>query len=104
MGISAIAAPALALGFLKLFFHFYSAFRFAWLDYVVAAGLIFGGVSLFATARSKTILAVSMALVFFELLKAIEDYHDRFDVLITIGAIAYLSTYILRFIRSSARA
>jgi len=87
-----------ALGILKIYLHIHSVWRFGVLDYVISIGLILGGLFLFSKPRSKPILLASIFLIVVELLKAVSDYFDHFDVFITLVAVLYLSIPILRFI------
>ncbi len=100
---SIIAAPAVALGILKLYLHIYSVWRFGVLDYLVSIGLISGGLFLFSKPRAKPVLLASTFLIGVELLKAVTDYYDYFDVFLTLVAVLYLSIPFLRYIHAGPK-
>ncbi len=95
-----VATPAVALGLLKAYLHFDSIWRYGVLDYAMALGVILGGLLVFARSKSKIALAVSIPLIAVEVFKAASDYKDGFDLLLTLLALLYLSSFLLRFILS----
>lgn len=98
-----LSALPIGLGILKVYLHYNSHFRSELLDYLVAAGLILGGVFLFSQKSSKVILLISGSLIVVELFKAVVDYRDLYDLALTITAIIYLSIPLLRNILENAR-
>lgn len=94
-----ISALPIVLGIFKIYAHFYSSWRFGYLDYLIAAGLILGGLFLFiAQPVSKAVVLASSILIAFELYKAVIDYYDHFDVFLAILAITYLIIPLLKSI------
>jgi hypothetical protein len=89
----------IGLGIFKIYAHVNSQWRLGYLDYLLAAGLILGGLFLFAQHISKLVLLSSVILIAFELYKALLDYLDYFDVFLAILATSYLSIPILRYIK-----
>ncbi len=80
-----------ALGVLKVYLHIVSPWKFGFLDFLVSAGLILGGLFLFVQASSRVVLFVSSLFVSFELYKAVVDYRDHFDFFLAMTATVYLS-------------
>ncbi len=95
--LALMSAFPIGLGILKVYLHVISRWKLGLLDYVVAAGLIFGGLFLFSRKRPKVVVLISSILIIFEFFKAIVDYYDHFDVFIAVVAILYLSIPILRY-------
>lgn len=88
----------IALGVIKIYLHLISPWRSGYLDYLVAAGLILGGIFLLAQPSLKAALLPGVTLITIELYKAIVDYPDHFDLFLTILATIYLSIPILKHI------
>ncbi len=97
--LALIAAFPISLGVIKIYLHLLSHFRLGFLDYIIGLGLILGGLFLFLPSR-LTVLLASSVLIVFELLKALVDYHDHFDVFISLVAIVYLSIPLLRLVNA----
>ncbi len=57
-----IALVSIGLGFLKIYLHYFSIFRFGLLDYLVAIGAIVGGLMVFV---KKATLGISMVCIGF---------------------------------------
>ncbi len=100
--IAVLAAPGVGLGILKLYLHLTSVWKFGFLDYLVAAGLVFGGFFLFL-AVDKLVLGISGFLLTFEFYKLFLDYRDHFDVFIVSISFLYLIVPFLRFFHSRSR-
>ncbi len=98
-----LALLPIGLGILKVYLHYYSRFRYGFLDYLVAAGAILGGAFLLSRKPSSIILLISGSFIAVEAFKAIIDRHDIFDVSLAIISIVYLSIPFLRFIRQHTR-
>ncbi len=92
-----LSAMPIALGILKAYAHFYSPYRSGPLDYLVAAGLIVGGLLVHSQRNSKAILLASFVFIIIELYKASTDYSDYFDLFLTLLATLYLSVPIIRY-------
>jgi hypothetical protein len=101
--LAVIAALPIGLGILKIYSHLNSSYRLEPLDYIVAAGLILGGLFLFSKPRSNVISVTSGCFIAFELFKAIVDYNDHYDLFITTVAIVYLSIPILMYTSMSTK-
>jgi hypothetical protein len=93
-------APAIGLGIMKIYLHFFSTWRLGFLDYLVSLGLILGGLFLFYPPRSRIVLLASAILIAVELFKLASDYKDLFDVFLVIVAILYLSIPTLRYVHA----
>ncbi len=98
LGLLGLSVLPIGLGIIKLYSHYNSRFRSDPFDYLVAAGLILGGVFLFFRKPSKVILLISSSFIIVEVFKAIVDHGDLFDVMLAIVAIIYLSIPLLRYI------
>lgn len=89
----------IVLGILKIYLHYRSRFRLEPLDYAIAVGAILAGLFLFAQRPSRAVLLVSGVFIAVEAFKAIVDWHDPFDVALTIIAIVYLVVPFVRYVR-----
>jgi hypothetical protein len=98
--LAVIAAPPIGLGIMKVYLHFFSAWRLGFLDYLISLGLILGGLFLFYPPRSRIVLLASAILIAVELFKLASDYRDLFDVFLAMVAILYLSIPTLRYIHA----
>jgi hypothetical protein len=101
--LAVMAALPIGLGILKIYSHLYSVYRLEPLDYIIAAGLILGGLFLFSKPRSNLISVISGCFIAFELFKAIIDYSDYYDLFIVTIAIFYLTIPILRYISINSK-
>jgi hypothetical protein len=99
--LAVMASFPIGLGILKIYSHVYSVYRLGPLDYIVATGLILGGLFLFSKPHSNAISVTSGGFIAFELFKAIVDYFDYYDLFIATVAIVYLTIPILRYIMST---
>ncbi len=91
LSLALIALISIGMGLLKIYSHYVSIFRYGPLDYIVAIGAIVGGIAVLSSKRSNAISLVCIAFLAFEVLKAIVDFRDFNDVLLsTIGIICLL--------------
>jgi hypothetical protein len=91
------AVVAIWLGFLKIYTHYHSVFRFGPFDYIVAIGAIVGGLVIFLPKSSIGISLVCIFFLTFEVNKAIIDFGDLGDVFLCVIAIFCLTIPIIKF-------
>jgi hypothetical protein len=96
-----IALVSIGLGFLKIYLHYFSIFRFGLLDYLVAIGAIVGGLMVFVKKRMFVISIVCIGFLAFEVFKVIVDFRDVFDVLFCTIAIICLTVPLIRYSKKS---
>ncbi len=102
--LALISALPIGLGIIKIYAHVISKWRFGYLDYFLAAGLILGGIFILVYNHiSKPVVLVSAILIVFELYKGILDYRDIFDVSLVTIATIYLSVSILMYFRKKSK-
>ncbi len=87
---------SILLGSLKIYQHIFSVWRFGYLDYLVGAGLILGGLFLILKSTLEVAL-VSSVFIAFELYKLFLDYNDHWDAFLAILAISYLTITLVKY-------
>jgi len=97
LSLSTIALASIALGFLKIYSHYYSIYRVGPIDYIIAIGAIVGGLLVISQRFSDVISVICISFFTFELFKAIIDYRDINDVFLSVIASFCLIIPIVRY-------
>jgi hypothetical protein len=97
LSLAIVAMASIALGFLKIYSHYYSIYRFDPIDYIIAIGAIVGGLLVITQKFSDLISVVCISFFTFEVIKALIDYRDINDVLLCVIASFCLIIPIFRY-------
>jgi hypothetical protein len=97
LSLSIIALASIALGFLKIYTHYYSIYRVGPIDYIIAIGAIVGGLLVITQKFSDIISVVCISFFTFEVFKALIDYRDINDVFLCVIASFCLIIPIIRY-------
>jgi hypothetical protein len=97
LSLAIIAVASIALGFLKIYSHYYSIYRIGPIDYIIAIGAIVGGLLVITQKFSYVISVVCIGFFTFEVFKALIDYRDFNDVFLCIIASFCLIIPIVRY-------
>jgi hypothetical protein len=97
LSLAIIAVASIAMGFLKIYTHYYSIYRVGPLDYIIAIGIIVGGLLVISQKASAVISVVCIGFFTFEVIKALIDYRDINDVVLCATAIFCLIIPIIRY-------